>query len=83
LVGVASALWAPGDSAATLRQMLVAVLVGTWSARLAAHIAARTARGHDDPRYAAPAQEWGADAPRRMFLFAQSQAIAAIPLVLA
>ncbi|RTL72326.1 MAG: DUF1295 domain-containing protein [Hyphomicrobiales bacterium] len=83
LVGVVSALWVIDGSDATARQWLVAVLVAAWSARLAAHIAVRTARGHDDPRYAALAQEWGADAPRRMFLFAQSQAIAAIPLVLA
>jgi steroid 5-alpha reductase family enzyme len=82
LVGVVSALWVLDDNGPMARQGLVALLVAAWSARLAAHIAARTVRGHDDPRYAALAQEWGADAPRRMFLFAQSQAVAAIPLVL-
>jgi steroid 5-alpha reductase family enzyme len=35
----------------------------------------------DDPRYAAFAGEWGRDAPRRMFIFLQNQALGSIPLV--
>jgi steroid 5-alpha reductase family enzyme len=45
------------------------------------HIATRTIGGSDDPRYAALTREWGDDAPRRMFLFAQAQAIASVPLL--
>ena len=37
----------------------------------------------DDPRYAAFAREWGADSPRRMFIFLQNQALGSIPLVFA
>lgn len=83
LVGVASALVVSAPDASATRQWVVASLIALWTARLGAHIAARAAGGHDDPRYAALAAEWGADAPRRMFLFAQSQALAAIPLVAA
>lgn len=83
VVGVASALVVSAPDAAVPRQWIVAVLIALWSVRLASHIAARAAGSHDDPRYAALAKEWGADAPRRMFLFAQSQAIAALPLVAA
>ncbi|MEW6257661.1 MAG: DUF1295 domain-containing protein [Pseudomonadota bacterium] len=64
------------------RQILLALLAGLWSARLAGHILQRTLSGHDDPRYAHLKREWGADAPRRMFLFLQSQAIAGLFLAL-
>ncbi|WP_127091427.1 DUF1295 domain-containing protein [Aquabacter cavernae] len=64
------------------RQLLLAVLAGLWSARLAGHILARTLAGHDDPRYAHLKREWGADAPRRMFLFLQAQAVAGALLAL-
>lgn len=64
------------------RQLLLAVLAGLWSARLAGHILQRTLAGHDDPRYAHLKREWGADAPRRMFQFLQSQAIAGLFLAL-
>ena len=51
--------------------------------RLGAHIAARTLRGGEDPRYAALAREWGADFSRRLFYFLQIQAAAAFLLVVA
>ena len=40
-------------------------------------------RDIDDPRYADYAKQWGADAPRRMFVFLQQQALGSIPLVFA
>ena len=83
LVGAASALWPVEASAPNARQWLVAALVAAWSLRLGVHIAARTTVISDDPRYAAFAQEWGARAPRRMFLFLQNQALGSIPLVFA
>jgi steroid 5-alpha reductase family enzyme len=79
LVGAAAALW-PLAGALSARQILVGGLVLLWSARLGTHIARRTASGIDDPRYAAYAQEWGPEAPRRMFAFLQSQAFASVPL---
>ncbi|MDI9847487.1 DUF1295 domain-containing protein [Rhodoblastus sp. 17X3] len=63
------------------RGALAAGLVAVWSARLAGHIFSRTRGAGDDPRYAALAQEWGADFPRRLFAFLQIQAAAALPLV--
>ena len=83
LVGAISALWPIEGSAPNARQWLVAVLVAIWSLRLGTHIAIRTAGITDDPRYAAFASEWGLNAPRRMFIFLQNQALGTIPLAFA
>jgi steroid 5-alpha reductase family enzyme len=81
LVGAGSALWPVGGAAPNARQWLVAALVAIWSLRLGSHIAARTAKITDDPRYAAFAMEWGVDSPRKMFIFLQNQGFGSIPLV--
>ncbi len=81
LVGAASAMWPVAGAAPNARQWLVAALVAIWSLRLGTHIAARSAGISDDPRYAAFASEWGADAPRKMFVFLQNQGFGSIPLV--
>ena len=47
------------------------------------HIAVRTAGISDDPRHAAFAKGWGADSPRKMFIFLQNQGFGSIPLVFA
>ena len=80
LVGLGVAL-APGAEPG--RGKLAAALVALWAARLALHIAARTRGAPDDPRYADLARQWGADAPRRMFWFLQTQAMAGFVLVVA
>ena len=80
LVGIGVAL-APGAEPG--RGRLAAALVALWSARLALHIASRTRGAPDDPRYADLARQWGADAPRRMFWFLQSQAMAGFVLAVA
>jgi steroid 5-alpha reductase family enzyme len=67
LVGAGSALWPVGGAAPNARQWL--------------HIAVRTAKITDDPRYAAFAKEWGVDSPRKMFIFLQNQGFGSIPLV--
>jgi steroid 5-alpha reductase family enzyme len=82
-VGAAGALLPVTGTSPNARQWLVAVLVAIWSLRLGIHIAIRTAGISDDPRYAAFASEWGADSPRRMFIFLQNQALGSIPLVFA
>ena len=79
LVGAGSALWPVAGAAPNARQWLVAALVAIWSLRLGIHIAIRTAGITDDPRYAAFAKEWGVDAPRRMFIFLQNQALGIDP----
>src|SRR5712691_4659963 len=83
LVGAGSALWPVTGAAPNARQWLVAAVVAGWSLRLGVHIAIRTAGIFDDPRYAAFAQEWGEDSPRRMFVFLQNQGFGSIPLVFA
>jgi steroid 5-alpha reductase family enzyme len=83
LVGAGSALWPVGGESPNARQWLVAALVAVWSLRLGLHIAIRTAGISDDPRYAAFAKEWGANASRLMFVFLQNQALGSIPLVFA
>jgi len=81
LVGAGGALWPLAGTASNTRQWLVAALVAIWSLRLGAHIAVRTAGITDDPRYAAFAEQWGADSPRKMFVFLQNQGFGSIPLV--
>src|SRR6476619_3172345 len=83
LVGACSALWPVAGTPLSSRQWLVAALVAMWSLRLGTHIAIRTAGITDDPRYAAFAREWGLNAPRRMFVFLQNQALGSIPLAFA
>lgn len=74
-VGVAGVAMALGGGVAP-RPVLVAAMVALWSLRLASHIARRTARGGDDPRYAALRAEWAAHFARRLFWFLQIQAAA-------
>ena len=81
LVGAGSALWPVAGEGPNIRQWLVAGLVAVWSLRLGTHIAIRTAGISDDPRYAAFAAEWGLNAPWRMFIFLQNQALGSVPLV--
>jgi steroid 5-alpha reductase family enzyme len=81
LVGAFSALVPIAGADITHRQMLVAGLTSVWALRLGLHIARRTMANSDDPRYAALAREWGDGASRRMFLFAQAQALASVPLL--
>lgn len=82
LVGIGASLLLPPHDFPP-REMIVAVLIALWAARLGMHIAARTAKIADDPRYARLAQDWGAAAPRRMFVFLQQQAFGSVPLALA
>ena len=83
LTGAGGALWPIGGATPNARQWLVAALVAIWSLRLGVHIAARTAKISDNPRYAAFAGESGLDAPRKMFWFLQNQGFGSIPLVFA
>jgi steroid 5-alpha reductase family enzyme len=83
LVGAGGALWPVAGAAPNSRQWLVTALVAIWALRLGLHIAQRTTGITDDPRYAAFANEWGVDSPRKMFLFLQNQGLGSIPLVFA
>ncbi|WP_425105921.1 DUF1295 domain-containing protein [Ancylobacter sp.] len=83
VAGVAAALLPLGGEPWLPRQLLVAGMVGLWSARLGTHILQRTLRGHDDPRYADLRRQWGAAASRRLFQFLQVQALAGLVLAVA
>lgn len=76
MLALAPVAW-PADPA---RQWLVAGLAAAWSLRLGVHIAMRTARGGDDPRYAALRREWGDNWRSELFKFLQIQAAAAVLL---
>lgn len=80
LGGMAAALLAQGDAG---RRTTAFVIVAIWSFRLGSHIAARTRKGSEDPRYEKLIEEWGASAAVRLWLFLQAQALAAFVLVLA
>ena len=80
LVGASAALW-PDANASGPRQILIAVAVAAWSARLGMHIARRTVSTDDDPRYRKLKDEWGEAAQTRMLGFLQLQAFAAWLLV--
>lgn len=93
--GFIDGIWALATGAATLvlilslpdihgRPLVVAVLVAIWAARLGRHLVTRTRQsGSDDPRYAELRRAWGEDAPRRLFIFLQMQALAGWLLALA
>lgn len=82
IAGVAAAL-APLGGELSARNWLVAALVAFWSLRLGTHIARRTLRGADDPRYAELKRGWGDDWPRQMLLFLEIQAGVALLLAVA
>ncbi len=79
--GITASLALSGADAIRPRQWLVAALAATWSLRLGVHIAVRTMRGGDDPRYRRLRREWRDGFRRRLFWFLQAQAVAALVLV--
>lgn len=81
LAGVAAALWPLGEL--TARNWLVAGLVAFWSLRLGLHIAGRTLRGGDDPRYAELKRGWGDRYRSQLLLFLEIQAAVALVLAIA
>ncbi len=81
LAGVVFALWP--FAAVSPRQWLVAALIALWSLRLGTHVALRTMKSDDDPRYAQLKNDWGAAAQTKMFGFLQVQALAGVLLSLA
>lgn len=83
VAGVLAAL-APLDGVGnTPRNWLVALLVAVWSGRLGLHIARRTLRGKDDPRYAELKRGWGAKWRPQLLLFLEIQAAVALVLAIA
>jgi steroid 5-alpha reductase family enzyme len=79
-VGAVAALTPLSAGSTSPRQVVVAIFLALWAARLGTHIATRTMRITDDPRYAALIHDWGAYGRRQMFLLLQKQAIVSVPL---
>lgn len=80
--GAAAALVPFAAGGTGTRQVMVALLAVVWSLRLGLHIAIRTARGGEDPRYRQLREEWGSAFRSRLFWFLQIQALAALVLAL-
>lgn len=78
--GAAAAVIPLADTQISIRQVLVAILALLWALRLGIHIAVRTARGGDDPRYKQLREEWSGAFRRRLFWLLQIQALAALTL---
>jgi steroid 5-alpha reductase family enzyme len=75
-MSVLLAVIAAGSNDAPIwRRVVVASLAALWSLRLGGHIARRTLKAGDDPRYRKLIEEWGEAAPRRLFQFLQAQAL--------
>jgi steroid 5-alpha reductase family enzyme len=73
LLAVLYAILAPG---APFRRLLVGVLAGAWSLRLASYILTnRVLGGPEDGRYQTLRSKWGERAQSRFFLFFQAQAL--------
>lgn len=82
VAGVGVALIPIDGSAPSMRQWLVALLIGLWGLRLGSHIARRASGESEDPRYARLRKEWGENVQVRMFGFLMIQAAAAAFLAL-
>ncbi len=66
--------WADG---LLIRRVLLGVLAGLWSLRLGLHLLPRLFHAREDERYRRMRESWGRWAQLRIFLFYQSQAVAA------
>ncbi len=78
-IGLLGVFFAATSGGYLPRRVLVAVLIGVWSARLAIHLLVDRVLGcPEEGRYRTLRQQWGATAPRRLFVFFQYQALAAL-----
>ncbi len=78
----------PSLSGGSFRRVLIGLLAGIWSFRLAYHLMVRVSSHHpvEDVRYAKLREEWGVRAESRMFWFFQLQGalqvVLSLPFVL-
>ncbi len=66
--GYALAAWAVAVQVPSTRTFVIAVLVTIWSSRLTRHIASRSRKAGDDPRYVAMAEKWKGNIWLRAYL---------------
>jgi steroid 5-alpha reductase family enzyme len=78
-VGILGVFFAATGDGYLPRRIVAAGLIGAWSARLATYILLDRVLGHpEEGRYRTLRAEWGAAAARRLFVFFQTQALAAL-----
>ncbi len=71
---------AEGGAAQQPRQWLAVAFAACWSLRLGWHIAQRTRKADDDPRYRDMIRQWGEQGPQKLFWHLQSQALVGLLL---
>jgi steroid 5-alpha reductase family enzyme len=75
-IGILGAFYAATSDGYAPRRILVAVLIGTWSLRLATYILVDRVLGHpEEGRYRSLRERWGTAADRNLFFFFQIQAL--------
>lgn len=79
LLAIAYAYVAPGD---LMRRLLVATVVGLWSARLTLHLIARTIGAPEDPRYGDMRARWGGNLGLKFFTLFVGQGLLDVLLAL-
>ena len=78
-IGILGCCFAATSDGEPNRRILVAVLIGVWSARLAIYLLLDRVIGHpEEGRYRTLREKWGATAAMRLFSFFQIQALAAL-----
>ncbi len=82
-LGALAVVYAMGTNGWMGRRLLVALLAGTWSVRLAVHLSLRLAGEPEDGRYRTLREEWGLDHGPRMLGLFLAQAALALSLSLA
>jgi len=76
--GLCAAWFAWGADGEPARRWLIAVLALVWSLRLGAYLLRRMIGAHEDRRYAAMREKWGAGTQRYMFVIFMVQAFWAV-----
>ena len=78
-IGILGIFYATTSAGYVPRRVLVAVLIGIWSLRLAGYLLLDRVIGRpEEGRYRTLRAKWGAAAERRLFEFFQVQALAAL-----
>ena len=78
-IGILGFFFAATSDGYLARRILVAVLIGAWSARLAIYLLLDRVIGRpEEGRYRTLREQWGATAAKRLFFFFQIQALAAL-----
>lgn len=83
VAGAMAILLPERDEAAFARQAIAALIVLTWSVRLALYVGRRVATTPEDARYARYRREWGARYQRTLYVLVMPQALVTAALCVA